>query len=208
MIVELFGCPGAGKTYILNLIKGNTKIAMVSTDKHKAALISLAKSAVIYLPSMMVLKYRLKMAISKKKYTPIYIDKSVDYFLNKIIIVAFGYNRWPSDKNLYMDEGIIHRVISLAVNYNLEIGEIKNLLRILEPYISRANIFFLDVPEKVCFKSVHERKRKDCEMDFFDDATMIKYIQAYSKYFNFVCDFYRYQRITREKYSVLEDMIK
>lgn len=208
MIVELFGCPGAGKTYIINAIKGDSSIAMTSKNKFTSVMIGLAKRLVVFSPNMLILKRRVKNVIRGKRLEARYINKSINYLLDKIIIVAFGYGRLENKKHIFMDEGIIHRVVSFAVNYNLEIEDVLNILKILEPYFKKSMVFYLDVSETKCFEGIRKRNRKECEMDFFDDVKLKAFIKEYKKYFDSICYYYHFEKITRESYSKLEEKIK
>lgn len=208
MFLELFGCPGAGKTFLLNNLKSNCQIGVSSECYLKNIAINFCKKIVPFLPFSLVLKYKLLKCIKTKCIYGKYLNKNINYFLDSIIMVVFGYQYLNKNKVIIVDEGIIHRVTTLSVNFGLGFDEVKGIINTLKKYLKKNKFIYLDVPIDICFKSAINRKRKKCEMDYFDQEKLLLFITDYKKYFDYICDYYSFFKITRTNFHLLEGLIK
>ena len=202
MILELFGLPGAGKSYIIKKINNNKPIGAASCNSLKNAIISILKKCSVYTPSSIMLKHDLNIICRDINTMPLYIKRDVRYHINNLVMVAFGYKH-SGKKMIFMDEGIIHRIVGLAVNYELTI---EKTIEKFKPYIDIATVVYLDVPEDECFKSIKNRNRHEYDMDELDDDALKNYLSSYRKYFEKICQQYRFMRITRNNYERIKEL--
>lgn len=207
MIVELFGLPGAGKTYVINTIRGNCTIGVESKNRFKKFFINIIKSFSLFTPESLKLKRDIHGLLKLDSSEPLFISTSIEKHLNNIALVIFGYSHSTRSK-LFLDEGIIHRVVSFAVNYNLELDVVLKITDIVIPYLKLVNCFYLDCDVQECFSSIKSRNRHFCEMDELDDTKLIAFLSAYKVYFNAIQEKYHFPVITRENISELEKIIK
>ena len=56
MIVELYGCPGCGKTYLVHKITGDDKTIAMSDNKIKSNMINAAKKISLFTPEALKLR--------------------------------------------------------------------------------------------------------------------------------------------------------
>ena len=142
MIIELFGLPGCGKTHLINEIRGNSPLALVSENRIKRIVIYFAKLLSSFTLESVFLRKKLMNVLSKQELHPIYLKKDYRKYIKNLVMLCFGYKHAGS-KTLFMDEGIIHRVVSLAVNYNLEIDSVFLLIECLKKYVCIEKILLI-----------------------------------------------------------------
>ena len=205
MIKEIFGLPGSGKSYVVKKITGSHNTVAMTDNKIKSVFIRILKRIILYIPSSLFLKIKIHRCLKSEKQKPIYIDKPLNYFVDKIIILASSY-KYLKDKDIFMDEGVIHRIVSLAVNFGLKQKTFAMLINIFEKYLKNVQLIYLDVSAELCFHGIKERNRHECEMDEFDDEKLKHYLMEYKKYFDYVNQTCKCVRINRENYNSLEDV--
>ena len=201
MIVELFGLPGSGKSSLMQRIQGRPFVEAAPERGLKSALLRAAKRMAPYMPSSLALKREMRIAIGATRESPEFISASVKDYVNNLCMVAFGY-RHAGGRTLYMDEGIVHRVVSFAVNYDLSI---EKMLRLLDAFRS---VVYLDTDMEECLRSIQRRNRHICKMDELDDAQLRRFLNRYRKYFDAINERYAFPRVTRENYEEIEKIIR
>lgn len=201
MIIELFGLPGAGKTFIINKIRGNAPVGVESENKLKKVVLKFVKKLSLLTPMCMKLRRKMVVLLNMSELKPLYIKNTVHSYIDNIVLVCFGYKYVKRD--LFMDEGILHRVVSFAVNYDLNSELVLNLVSILLPYIKLANVFYLLCDEKECLDSISKRNRHICKMDELNEEDLFKFIHSYKIYFDLIEAKYNFATITRDNYSLL-----
>lgn len=202
MIVELYGCPGCGKTYLVHKITGGDKTIAMSDNRIKSYLIKLAKKMSLFTPEALKLKKTILDIIEKENQCRIYINRSAEYFIDNIVLLAFGYRHIKKD--MIMAEGLIHRVVSMAVNFGWDEDVVDRIIDTLSIQLSDVKPFYLYVEPDVCFKSVKERNRHETEMDELQDDKLKSYIQDFKRLFDHITNKYHFMKITREDCSALE----
>lgn len=207
MIIELFGLPGCGKTHLINEIRGNSPLALVSENKIKRIVIYFAKLLSSFMPESVFLRKKLMDILSGQELHPIYLEKDCQKYIENLVMLCFGYKHAGS-KTLFMDEGIIHRVVSLAVNYNLGVNSVFLLIECLKKYVCISKIFFLDVPIEECLKGIEERNRHSCLMDELKGSELKAFLLSYQKYFDAIQKKYNFLRITRNQYDELKKVVE
>ena len=78
-----------------------------------------------------------------------------------------------------LDEGIVQRTISFAINYDLDGQTIIKILESFESLFQTTDVIFVEISSEEAFKSIKERNRKESKMDFFSDETLLDYLKEY-----------------------------
>lgn len=201
MILELYGLPGAGKTTIIkNLTDGNaTTVSGIGGTKK--VFIQLAKKMAVYFPSTINCKHKMHDIMRKYDNKCRYTNTLQNHHYNNIALVVFGYKNMKN--SIYMDEGLIHRIITMAVNFGVSDEDTYALVDLFKSYLKNIRCLYLDVPIEECMKSIFLRDRHKCEMDEFDDETLLRYLKDYKHYCKAICDKYKHEIITRENYEII-----
>ena len=202
MIIELYSIPGAGKTTIIKSLTGGNATSFSKNRHAKAIVINFAKEVAKYMPSSLKYKKKIKQAVtSYAKRKPQFIERSFEKHLNSIVLVAWGYVK--SSKDIYMDEGLIHRIITLSVNYGLSDQELIRVVGVFKDVLQRASCFYLDVPAEECFEGIKKRNRHKCEMDELTDDQLKVFLNRYAHCCELVKNNYHHETVTRSNYDVM-----
>lgn len=206
MIIELYGCPGCGKTYLINQVTGQTETVAMSKNWIKNILLYIAKRISLLTPESIKLKKKILKCVKQENEKFLYVDRSVKYFINNIVMLVFGYRH--INKNIYMAEGIVHRVISMAVNFGWETDVIDSIMESLSDIMNKVTPFYLEVNVNTCFESIKKRNRHENQMDELDDQKLLKFLKAYYDDFEYITEKYGFIRICRDDYKMLKEIIK
>lgn len=207
MIIEIYGLPGAGKSYLLQRLNGGKSTGIVSENWIKRVLIRFVKKIVIFTPSSCLLRKKIKSVIKNIPEIPVYYNRRKSCYINNLVMVAFGYH-WAGHRSIYMDEGIIHRLVSLAVNYALPIEQLMELMDIFQDYLNFAEVIYLNASIEECMDSIRKRNRHKVEMDELSDNDLRHLLSDYQKCFDAINKKYEYITVTRNDYEHLERLLK
>ena len=103
-----------------------------------------------------------------------------------------------------MDEGLIHRIMTFAINYDLGIENTFRMIDIFSGCMSNVKSIYMKVPVIECYKSIKGRDRHEVEMDNFDDEKLLKFLNDYELYSDAIVKKYGHPIITRDKYEELK----
>ncbi|MCC8101277.1 MAG: hypothetical protein LIP11_03140 [Clostridiales bacterium] len=197
-ITELFGCPGCGKTYFIHSMSGDDTYKNVTeTNGIKKQIKNLAKKILILTPYAASIRKKIVQNIDispakKGRYTHRTVRKTV----RNISMLASVYKYM--NRKIYMDEGIVHRVISFCIDQNLPretaVDIIASLSRELEP----VKVFYLDTPPSVCYEAILKRGRKQATIDFLNKEEIAVMLDEYYEYCEFVDNWFGFERISRK----------
>lgn len=205
MIIELYGCPGCGKTYAIKEITGEEKTIAMSNNMLKNSLISLLKRLSLYTVASIKLKKNIKRCIQDENTCPIYINRSVESYINNIVILSFGYKH--INKNMAMAEGLVHRIVSMAVNFGWKKETVYKFLDCIVDVMGNVQPVYLKVPIETCFESIKKRNRHECEMDELNDEMLMNYLKTYLYLFEYVTNEKKYLTITRDNISLVKELM-
>lgn len=208
MIIELYGLPGSGKSYTIQQLNGGKPIGMETKNKIKKRIISCCKKLAIWMPDSLSLKKKLKSEVINLQTSPMFIERTINEYINNLVMIAFGYRWTNGNKKLYMDEGIVHRVVSFAVNYNMSIDQMMKVLDILKKYIDKAIVVYLDVEITDCLNSIVKRNRHQYKMDNMNRKQLELFLSSYIKYFDAINSRFGFYHITRDSINQLKEIIK
>lgn len=206
MTAELYGCPGCGKTYVVRQIIGHDETVAMSTNYIKSSIINFAKIISTWTPESRFLKRKLHKVISGQNTTPIFITRNVNSCLNNITILCFGYKHLKT--KIIMAEGLVHRVVSMAVNFGWDERIVFEILHCFDSVLKDVQPFYLEVDLSICFVSIKNRNRHETEMDELSDEELRLYLKKFKDLFDSVTTHYGYKKITRNDYKELEEYIK
>lgn len=196
MILELYGLPGSGKSYYIRQLNGNRPIGVRGSSTTKEYLIRAAKRISTQLPASFALKRRIYEAIRDIPNEPIFFPRKRAMYVDNLCMLAFGY-RHAGKRNLYLDEGIIHKLVSFAVNYGFPVETVMELLELFRGSLEGVHVIYLNVPLDECLKSIRKRDRHECEMDELDDAQLRRFLGAYQNYFSAINERYGHETVNR-----------
>lgn len=202
MVIELYSIPGAGKTTIIKSLIHGAATSYSGKRGARRFVIQTAKKIAVYMPESLKYKKQMKEAVFNYQCRrPLFYNRSFNQHLNNIVLVSWAYKH--SSKPVYMDEGLVHRLIALAVNYDLSDDELIRLVDIFRGIIAKANCFYLDVSVQVCMDGIKKRNRHMCEMDDLSDEKLIDFLKRYEHFCITVRDHFNHPTVTRENYEIM-----
>ncbi len=197
MIVELFGCPGAGKTYTLDALINEKNRNVDSGNIITETVKKIIKKMLLFSPCAIKVKKDISMVVfrdggfidSEKK-------KSIITQIKNIAMLTSVYKY--SRKDLYIDEGIVHRVITLCVINDLPTKILEEVIGKFDLGTLRVRPFFLDTSVQVCFGSCVKRNRHTSYIDTFQGEALLEILTKYFHYSEFIADRFGFEHISRE----------
>ncbi len=186
MIVEYFGIPGSGKTFQTNLYKqqlsreGKKYIDIsryIGTPLWLKALYKIADYAILVLP-----KYRKQIAEYKEvckncPKEPAFVPFSLNYCIQDIVLYSFIYDIFNKfERFVVNDEGQLHRVISLIVQFNPPFEEI---MSIYQNNFHGEKCSYIRTSVETAFSNIKKRNRNICPMDEMDDQSLKAYMLTF-----------------------------
>lgn len=202
MIVELFGCPGSGKTYAIETISEKEAYKNISKSKGiKKRVKQFVKKLILLSPCAFDVRKIIKKSItttskSRGKYTYMNIG---EFIRNISMLLGIYYYISYINRNLYIDEGIVHRVISMGINYGLTKETTGDIIESLEKYLKKVKIFYLATPIDVCYQSIVKRNRKESVIDFLSTEEVKDMLSEYFLYCEYIQRRFGYERIKRDE---------
>lgn len=188
MIVEYFGVPGSGKTYHTNLYKEQLKYGgkkYIDISRYSAMplwlklLYKLADYTILILP-----KYRKEITEYKEvckscRRESTFVPFSLDYCIKDIVLYSLVYDVFRHFGRIVVnDEGQLHRVIFLVVQFNCSLEE---ALGIYKSHKHNETVRYIKTPSELAFRNIKKRNRKICPMDEMDDNFLMDYIKTFEK---------------------------
>lgn len=194
MNYELFGLPGSGKTTICKIVSKKNKNPMFFYKETFLGkiLFHLFLYTFFFKKEYIELFYNLKKSLKNKKYVNI-IDKRIpiDLYLKYIVFV---YYLECSNKNIIIDEGIIHYCVALIAEFNVSNYEIENMIKFLD---TKTIIYGLNTTiDSVCI-NIKKRNRRNCPFDYLSNEKKIEVLKKY----NYAIEYFknRYKMMNAEE---------
>lgn len=194
MKIEFFGPPGSGKTYLRELVTGENRQQI--REKATNPILTKIKYLSRYSPISIVYRYKIRRILADEKLEYRYHDTSVNSMIDSIVLVATTY-KLNLKAGKILDEGIIQRIISFGINYELSTKTIIQIIDLFKENIEDVRVIYvyLSVPDII--DSIKKRNRKESKMDFFDENVLINFVTTYEQVCNDVAEYFNFQRITR-----------
>lgn len=190
MLVEVTGCSGSGKSYLLSKISGRVRVYPAVKNKIISLLFGLISIAILpFLLRPVEFCFLLTTCSKSDKY---FINR-INVFRNVSIkfVRHFFINRYARKSTIYVDEGISHIPFILQLNPST----LKEFYILFEDYLKKMVIVFVRTDEKRNFSRLMNRghwrfaRMSDSQKKkFFNINKDIEknYIKSVSNKFDFV----------------------
>jgi|GEM_PF-2417776 len=181
MVIDFYGLPGSGKTYLANKLVNNYK-----KNNYKASnIIEFERGNIFWKIYVQILKlfmvfnktYRNEIAELKfilKEYKTEearFNNVQISYYIKRLVYLRTLYKRQIPQKNfLIYDEGILQLIITIAVNYDLPNDLIKKLIDYNSKILSNIITVYNSISIENCIESIIQRNRHVCYIDELDNV--------------------------------------
>lgn len=187
MIVEFYGAPGAGKTYLASQVidscakDGKTAINVVELGRSSVrykAVNKVVRPMLNIIPRYASLEKKLMEIV--KAYVDVkakYNDEGIDGFVDNIVYYSFWYQRYETKDGLYIfDEGIVHQYLNMIANYGVTVDEVLRIHQIV-PFLPQQ--VYVECSEDVNLTSFKGRNRHVCYIDELEGEELSDCLHAY-----------------------------
>lgn len=186
MMIEFYGIPGSGKSFYANQYKQKLSEegkAYIDLSRHSGMSIwlkffyKIADCVVCVLPKYRKEFKHLQEACIGCSKEPVYLPLSLKYCIEDIVLSLFLYDIFRRVKCIVInDEGLLQRIATFAVNYNVDLCKL-----LFACDIKRRNIdnVFINLPVSAAFDNIKKRNRHVCPMDELSENTLIAYLHAF-----------------------------
>ena len=198
MIVELFGCPGSGKTYVLESMDNKHKNT-TQDSKVRRWLKRICKSLILFSPCAFEVRKCILSKIDPLKYQSSFQTSSIKRIVSNISMLASVYKY--TKKEWYIDEGIIHRIINLCVSYGIPKEIMYEIIVSLKDIMKEVTPYFLDTSVDICYESILARGRHEASIDFVRGEELRLLLRKYYEYCSYIAAQMGYKRISREQWK-------
>ena len=195
MIVELFGLPGAGKSYICEKIEkefGYNNILLFYKEKFLGkVLFHLYISFCLLVRSNKKIFLNLKEIIGNDYSDNIISNNNkIDMYI-KYILFVYNIEKRNKDRLIIIDEGIVHYCMVLYSEFIIPMHKTKKILDYFDSLNKNNKVVLgINTDKKVVIERIKKRNRKRTAMDFLDDKKLDKLLSLYQDFINTVKDDY------------------
>lgn len=198
MTIEFFGPPGCGKTYLTEQLTGlnRQEIRKKATNPILAKIKFLSR----YSPVSIWYRYQIRRIILTENLSYRFHETSLDTMIDSIVLVATSYKLNLRVKNV-LDEGLVQRIISLGINYELSVEKIIQIINLFSSIVKKQKVIYIYSSIGDILIGIKDRNRKEAKMDFFDDDVLIEFVSRYEYVCNRVAKYFNFQSITREDFD-------
>ncbi|CAI3398038.1 hypothetical protein CIRMBP1320_00917 [Enterococcus cecorum] len=202
-VIELFGCPGSGKTHALTLLRANDVTNnTVKGNYLQEFLKKMIKYIIIFFPYTIRIRKKIYTVVDGKNYYHKFSGKKITHLINNISMLVAIYRY--SNKKLILDEGVVHRIISMVIACELGNAKAVEIVNVLKDDIKEVNVLFLDTPIEECYDSIIKRNRHEASIDKLRDDDLRQLLKEYEECCNLVADTFGFEKVNRSK---LENII-
>lgn len=198
MIVELFGSPGSGKTYAINEIHPGTRVKNNTTlGAFKEVLKAFVKCLLKFTPYAIRVRHDILQVVKHGKYIYKYKPVKISSYINNISMLAavYKYNK----QDIFMDEGIIHRIIAMCINYDIDKSVTQQIIERINYTLEDVKELYLYLPVNECLKSIIQRNRHECSIDELQGEQLNSFLTEYFTYCEYISEKFNYKKITRDE---------
>ena len=197
MVIELFGCPGSGKTFVLEMIHDMEGYKNTSqTSQIRSYINKILKKLLLFSPCAIQIRRCILFQIKGNRYTGTFNSISIRTMINNISMLASVYRYM--NKKLYIDEGLIHRIITMCINYEIPKEKAKQIIEAIHDNLKEVKPYFMDTPVNICYESIIIRNRHEASIDSLRGESLMALLQSYYEYCSYIADEFGYERIKRE----------
>ena len=102
---------------------------------------------------------------------------SLEYCIRDVVLYALVNDMFRHTNRIVInDEGKVHRIITLAVLYGVDIK------RLMDIYIKNPHdedVRYIDTTVDTAYANIKKRNRKVCQMDYLPNETLLTYLQDF-----------------------------
>lgn len=202
MKIEFFGPPGCGKTYVKEKIVGISReeISQKANNRVLAKVKKLSK----YSPISLYYSKKLRAMLFNEDLSAVFHDLTISDMLDSIVLVATSYKIGFSSHSI-LDEGLVHRIISLGVNYNLSTEKVIEIISFFQPILKNVDVIFISASINEILESIRLRNRKESKMDYFNEYKLEKFVKKYDMICHEVATYFNFREIRRQE---IDDFIR
>ncbi|HGA1275787.1 TPA: hypothetical protein ACIRHI_002014, partial [Streptococcus suis] len=100
-----------------------------------------------------------------------------------------------------LDEGLVQRVVSMGINFQLSKNIILGLIELFSLPLSDVKVVFISMDKSKILRSIQERGRKESKMDYFEDDKLTNFVEQYIEVCQFIAESFHFETITRSDFS-------
>lgn len=195
MNLEFYGAPGCGKTYLVELITGVDRSIIAQKARNKY--VRILKKFSCYTPTSIVYRMKIGGIVNTNQLRWKYFDIEPQEMINSFIMVGSAYKLFTT-KNFILDEGLIQRIISFSINFEVGEDDTKKIVSIFKPSLKNTRVVYIDCNRDQLFYSIEKRSRKIALMDFLNQETLIRYVDEYLDRCIYILNHFNFEFITRD----------
>ena len=173
MIIEFYGTPGAGKTFLAEKIvvqmrsegiRAKNIVELGRTKIKNKAINKVVRVLLKVFPKYKRLKTELSQVVADFASIPAkYNDESIGGFLDNIVYYSFWYDRLRGKRGVYLfDEGIAHQYVNMIANYEITTCEVSKLMGFVS---AMPPVVYVTCEKTVNLDSIQARNRHVCYID-------------------------------------------
>ena len=194
MIVDLFGLPGSGKSYIANgiiteLKKRNIKAVNMTEYMNNTFIGKAKKRLLLYGIQLGIFEKKRKKIVNMlpqhKTWVSMYgIYESASYPINMIVLILLVQKQKTDDVVYIYDEGVVHSIVKMMADFELDNSVTNALIEYAIKTISSSSgiVIYNMATVETCIQSIKRRNRHVCAFDELSIEKLYKILHAYKTY--------------------------
>lgn len=194
MIIDIFGIPGSGKSYLayeLIKMKSNSTKNLTLIERttfHGKVLKKLGMFMIKKVFNKKLYKdknynFLIQKYNQKGKYNT---NRNIQEYIYRMLYIQLQYNFYNkfSKKDFIVEEGVYHAIITMAVDFEIESKDVK----LLTKYIYNKNkknkltVIYHKATVLTAERSIKKRNRKSAPIDFLVGKELLFFLKEYEKY--------------------------
>lgn len=188
MIVDIYGLPGSGKTYLADQLaaslSGMNATSFERTTIPGKLLSRLCFFGIRVLPSARKLEKELGLLVNKANPSSLFgIYENTDYCIRSLTVSILKYGLLGGKKGTYLfDEGILHTLVKLYGDTDISLQELAECTHYVLEKLKETKCVFVynhyDVNK--CIEAMHARNRRVCQFDSLDELRLTGIMNRYA----------------------------
>ncbi|MGG5359052.1 MULTISPECIES: hypothetical protein [unclassified Enterococcus] len=183
MIIDIFGIPGSGKTYYSEVLeKEYNKKSFNYLKFERETLAGKALHKLITNISIIFPRRKYQYLMKKYSHYGIYNKKrKIKFYLDRIMYLNFLYRWFPKKIYMILDEGLLHTIATMQVDFLIEDEDIRKVLQSIYTTMKRQGItpiyHYADV--LIAEKAICVRNRHVCAIDELKGKELVLFLERY-----------------------------
>lgn len=181
MIIDLYGLPGSGKTYLGNELERYFQKKGIKAKNITNYLRETITGKILKQIAFLTITFNPKINKYFKilKNNALVSNKNNIYYLKELSILIFLYKKLYNKKNIFIfDEGVYHTIIKLFTKIDTQEKDVLSLIKKTSQLIpSDIKTIYLKTSTTESFKSIRRRDRHSCPFDELNDRKLNTYLE-------------------------------